>query len=44
MAFIFLVHATLVLLVVAVLEGSAARAGSRRAPPTPGSASGREDR
>ena len=43
-AFIFLVHAALVLLVVAVLEGSASRAGSRRAPPPPGSVSGRADR
>ncbi|HEV8701909.1 MAG TPA: MraY family glycosyltransferase [Candidatus Polarisedimenticolia bacterium] len=43
-AFIFLVHGALVLLVVAVLEGSAARTGSRRSPPSPGGASGREGR
>ena len=43
-AFIFLVHAALVLLVVAVLEGSATRVGSRRAPPSPGSPGGRKDR
>lgn len=43
MAFIFLVHGALVLLVVAVLEGSAARAGTRRAPP-PDTARGREER
>lgn len=43
-AFIFLVHAALVLLVVAVLEGSATRVGSRRAPPSSGSPGGRKDR